>query len=88
MARRHEIPATPENMVWGHLDSANAPVLSVNSGDTVTLHSFPTGGKETLPDDLRLVGAGRLHEGAGDAAARTRSAFHHRAGACEGRASR
>jgi acetamidase/formamidase len=55
MARRHEIPATPENMVWGYLDSASAPVLSVNSGDTVTLHSFPAGGKETLPDDLRLV---------------------------------
>src|SRR3979411_2597374 len=55
MARRHEIPATPENMVWGYLDSSSPPVLSVNSGDTVTLHSFPPGGKETLPDDLKLV---------------------------------
>ena len=55
MARRHEIPATPENMVWGYLDSSSPPVLSVNSGDTVTLHSFPAGGKETLPDDLKLV---------------------------------
>src|SRR3954449_955891 len=55
MARRHEIPATPENMVWGYLDSTSPPVLSVNSGDTVTLHSFPAGGKETLPDDLRQV---------------------------------
>src|SRR6202165_5405687 len=54
MARRHEIPAMPENMVWGYLDSASPPVLSMNSGDTVTLHSFPAGGKETLPDDLRL----------------------------------
>jgi acetamidase/formamidase len=57
MPRRHEIPATPENMVWGYLDSASPPVLSVNSGDTVTLHSFPAGGRETLPDDLRLVPA-------------------------------
>ena len=57
MSRRHEIPATPENMVWGYLDSACPPVLSVNSGDTVTLHSFPAGGKETLPDDLQRVPA-------------------------------
>src|SRR5260370_35413176 len=55
MARRHEIPALPENMVWGYLDSSSPPVLSVNSGDTVTLHSFPAGGKETLPADLTLV---------------------------------
>jgi acetamidase/formamidase len=41
-------------MVWGYLDSAG-PVLTVSSGDTVTLHSFPAGGKETLPDDLSLV---------------------------------
>jgi acetamidase/formamidase len=41
-------------MVWRYLDSAG-PVLTVSSGDTVTLHSFPAGGKETLPDDLSLV---------------------------------
>src|ERR1700730_15656533 len=60
MARRHEIPATPENMVWGYLDSASPPVLTVSSGDTVTLHSFPAGGKETLPADLSLVPADYL----------------------------
>jgi len=60
MARRHEIPATPENMVWGYLDSSSPPVLTVSSGDTVTLHSFPAGGKETLPDDLTLVPADYL----------------------------
>lgn len=57
MPRRHEIPATPDVMVWGYLDCTTAPVLEVNSGDIVTLHSFPAGGKETLPDDLSLVGA-------------------------------
>ena len=51
MTTRHEIPATPESMVWGYLDSAVKPVLSVASGDTVTLHSFPAGGKECLPPD-------------------------------------
>jgi acetamidase/formamidase len=47
-------------MVWGYLDSANPPILTVNSGDTVTLHSFPAGGKETLPDDLSRVPADYL----------------------------
>ena len=57
MPRRHEIPSTPDVMVWGYLDSSTPPVLEVSSGDTVTLHSFPAGGKETLPDDLSLVAA-------------------------------
>ena len=48
----HEIPATPENMVLGYLDATTPPVLEINSGDTVTLHSFPAGGRETLPPDL------------------------------------
>ena len=52
MSRRFEIPATPENMVWGYLDSTTPPVLEVTSGDVVTLHSFPAGGKETLPDTM------------------------------------
>jgi len=55
MPRRHEIPSTPQNMVWGYLDSDTPHILEVNSGDTVTLHSFPSGGKETLPDDINLV---------------------------------
>ena len=49
MSTHHEIPAVPENMVWGYLDSATPPVLRVASGDTVTLHSFPAGGKDALP---------------------------------------
>jgi acetamidase/formamidase len=55
MGRRYEIPSTPENMVWGYLDSGARPILDVNSGDTVTLHSFPAGGRETIPDDLSIV---------------------------------
>ena len=42
-------------MVWGYLDSSTPHILEVSSGDTVTLHSFPSGGKETLPDDINLV---------------------------------
>ncbi len=55
MSRHHEIPAKPQNMVWGYLDAATSPVLHVASGDTVTLHSFPAGGLECLPSDPSLV---------------------------------
>ena len=48
----HEIPATPDNMVLGYLDATTPPVLVVDSGDTVLLHSFPAGGRSTLPADL------------------------------------
>ena len=60
MPRRYEIPGAPQNMVWGYLDSDTPRILEVNSGDTVTLHSFPSGGKETLPDDINLVSSDYL----------------------------
>ena len=50
----HEIPATPENMVLGYLDATTPPVLTVESGDTVHLHSFPAGGRELLPAHLPI----------------------------------
>jgi acetamidase/formamidase len=53
----HDIPATPDMMVWGTLDAARPPVLSVDSGDTVTLASFPAGGKNSLPPDPSQVPA-------------------------------
>ncbi len=48
----HEIAATPDKMVLGYLDSRTPPVLEVESGDTVTLHSFPAGGRDSLPTHL------------------------------------
>ena len=60
MTRHHEIPATPETMVLGYLDATTPPVLTVDSGDTVTLHSFPAGGRESLPTDLSRVPADYL----------------------------
>ncbi|WP_428532232.1 acetamidase/formamidase family protein [Rhodopila sp.] len=55
MAQHHDIPATPENMVLGYLDATTPPVLEVASGDTVSLVSFPAGGKECLPPDAARV---------------------------------
>ncbi|MFD1702903.1 acetamidase/formamidase family protein [Methylopila henanensis] len=57
MARHHTISSAPENMVWGYLDSALEPVIKIASGDTVTLTSFPAGGKECLPPDASRVPA-------------------------------
>jgi acetamidase/formamidase len=60
MSRCHEISSAPENMVWGYLDSSIPPVLEIESGDTVTLHSFPAGGKDLLPADRSIVPADYL----------------------------
>ncbi len=54
MAQHHEIPATPDNMVLGYLDAASPPVLTIDSGDTVKLYSFPAGGMESLPEMSRV----------------------------------
>ncbi|CAA0128672.1 Uncharacterised protein [Starkeya nomas] len=54
MPRHHVIPPTPENMVWGYFDANVSPVLTVDSGDIVTLSSFPAGGIETLPTDRAI----------------------------------
>jgi acetamidase/formamidase len=51
---RHEIPATPENMIHGYLDAASAPVLEIESGDEVRLASFPAGGMSSLPELSRV----------------------------------
>ena len=54
MPTQHTIPPTPENMVLGYFDATTRPVLEVDSGDTVTLSSFPAGGRESLPPDRSL----------------------------------
>ncbi len=59
-ARHHDIPATPETMVLGYLDAATPPVLEIASGDTVTMRSFPAGGRASLPRDAAQVPADYL----------------------------
>ncbi|RUP16917.1 acetamidase/formamidase family protein [Methylobacterium sp.] len=61
MPRHHEIPPIPENMVLGTFDAARPPVLTVASGDTVTLHAHPAGGRATLHPDPARVPADLLH---------------------------
>jgi acetamidase/formamidase len=60
MPQHHEIAPLPENMVWGYLDAAVAPVLRVASGDTVALASWAASNEHRLPPDRSLVKQGHL----------------------------
>jgi acetamidase/formamidase len=63
-----ELAATPATVAWGHYDAAAKPVLTVRSGDTVTVHTLltnsPTGLEkagvrpEQVEPALRAVFAG------------------------------
>ncbi|WP_010218002.1 acetamidase/formamidase family protein [Sphingomonas sp. PAMC 26621] len=63
-----ELPATPTTVAWGHYDATSKPVLTIDSGDTVIVHTLltnsPTGLEKAgiAPSDvepaLRAVFAG------------------------------
>ncbi|MGH6912712.1 MAG: acetamidase/formamidase family protein, partial [Geminicoccales bacterium] len=55
MPQHHEIAPVPENMVWGYLDAAVAPVLRIASGDTVALTSWAASNESRLPADRSRV---------------------------------
>lgn len=67
-AATHELQATPQTVAWGHYDATSRPVLTIQSGDTVVIHTLltnsPTGLEKAgvLPADvepaLRSVYAG------------------------------
>lgn len=61
MPQHHTLDATPETMVWGTLAAATPAVLTVESGDTVTLAAVPAGGVGGLPPDRARVPPGYLH---------------------------
>jgi acetamidase/formamidase len=44
----HELPASPENCAWGYFDPKRAPVVTIESGDTITIDTV-SGGPEVLP---------------------------------------
>jgi acetamidase/formamidase len=49
----HRIDASPETVHWGYFDAALPPVVTVESGDTITL-STVSGGPEVMPRDLEV----------------------------------
>jgi acetamidase/formamidase len=68
IAKTYDLPATPATVEWGHYDATAKPVLTIQSGDTVVVHTLltnsPTGlEKAGLPpadveQSLRAVFAG------------------------------
>ncbi|GJE25822.1 acetamidase/formamidase family protein [Methylobacterium organophilum] len=69
MPAHHDIPATPDVLVFGVFEPGRAPVLEIASGDEVTLHSLPAGGRSCLhPDPARVPAELRAALDAHDAA--------------------
>lgn len=54
MTKHHQIDATPTTVHWGYFDARLEPVLSIDSGDEITLLTL-NGEPWDLPDDERLV---------------------------------
>jgi len=48
----HHLPATPKTVRWGYWDGSLPPVLSIRSGDTVTIDTV-SGEPRDLPDPAR-----------------------------------
>lgn len=46
----HHLPASVDTCAWGYFDAARAPVLTIDSGDLVTIDTV-SGGPEALPGD-------------------------------------
>ena len=51
----HELPSTPETVHWGYFEAAQAPVLEVASGDTVTMHCLSGGPKDLPPAPFEVL---------------------------------
>ncbi|HEX9534477.1 MAG TPA: acetamidase/formamidase family protein, partial [Stellaceae bacterium] len=50
MSQHHELRASPETCHWGFFDAGLKPVLTIASGDTVTVDCV-SGGPDVLPQD-------------------------------------
>jgi acetamidase/formamidase len=42
VARTYDLPATPQIVAWGHYDATDKPALTIQSGDTVVIHTLLT----------------------------------------------
>lgn len=47
---RHEIPVSPQTVHWGYFDAARPPVIEIEPGDTVVIHTV-SGGPDETPED-------------------------------------
>ena len=55
MPTHHDLPARPELMVWGYLDATTPPVLTIDSGDTVSMTTVPAGGGAFLHPNAAAI---------------------------------
>lgn len=68
----HHLAATPDTVLWGHIDPAAAPVLTIDSGDSVLIETLsggprnlpaPGSGCHALPAHLAVIARSRPHLG-------------------------
>ena len=52
----HHVPSTPQNVVWGWFPVDRAPVLTVQSGDTVRIDTLSHAGATQAEDPERYLG--------------------------------
>ena len=84
MSTHHTVACQPEHCHWGFFDSALPPVVTVASGDTVTLDCV-SGGRDDLPSDPALRNPRRPSRDPRGADAAARRAHPDRAGRGRGR---
>jgi acetamidase/formamidase len=53
MSKHHTLPASPETVHWGYFDARLKPVLTIDSGDRVTIDSV-SGAVDDIPTDSRF----------------------------------
>ncbi len=53
MASHHELHPSPDTVHWAFFDATLKPLIEIESGDTVTLHTV-SGGRDILPTDDAL----------------------------------
>jgi hypothetical protein len=41
-ARTYDLRATPQTVAWGHYDATDKPVLTIQSDDTMVIHTLLT----------------------------------------------
>src|SRR5687767_5022336 len=58
--KTHILNPTPKTVAWGYYDSASKPVLKINSGDTVQVHTLITSSPERLQGGF--VPAGEIEQ--------------------------
>jgi len=51
---KHELKSSPATVHWGYWDASLPPVLTVRSGDEVTIHTV-SGSPDNVPDDARRI---------------------------------